>query len=325
MTGIRRALVTGASGFIGTVLCRILSDQNVSVMALMRSSKPGPWAQQISIDLSIDAIPPKTLSGIDTVFHLAGKAHAIDEARSQESEYQQINVEGTRKVLEASVAAGVRRFVLFSTVKAMGEESARCSNESIISSPDSDYGKSKLVAERLVLEAGHEGGFHAVVLRLPLVYGPAVKGNLAAMLAAIAQNRFPPINVTANKRSMIHVEDVARAAVMVVTREQAAGQIYIVTDGEPYSTTRLYELMCAALNKSVPIWHVPVWVLKTMALFGDLYRFASGRRFVIDSQALRRLTGSAWYSSEKIERELGFRPSHHLRESVMEMVGQGPG
>ena len=321
MSGVASALVTGASGFIGSRLCEALNAEGVRVVALMRSQVDGSWERYITADLETDTLVPGCLDGIDTVFHLAGTAHALAET----GEYERINVQGTRKVLDAAVRDGVRRFVFFSSVKAMGGGGDNCLDESCTLPPDSPYGSSKRQAEGFVLEAGADNALHVVVLRLSLVYGPGVKGNLAVMLDAISRERFPPLAITHNRRSMVHVDDVVRAAIAVATAPSAAGQTYILTDGEAYSTTAIYWQMSEVLGKRVPRWHVPVWLLTLAALFGDLYQRVRGRRFVIDSQALQRLTGSAWYSSEKIERELAVVASTRLAQALPEMVSYAKG
>ena len=316
---IQSALVSGASGFIGGRLCQLLKAQDVDVCALLRQPAAGAWDRHQLMDLALDMPTAETLAGVDTVFHLAGKAHAISESHADETEYFRINTEGTRRLLTAAVSAGVRRFVLFSTVKVMGDDPIHCQDEDSPCTPDTAYGRSKLEAERLVLQTALTEGLHTAVLRMPLVYGPGVKGNLAAMLHAVRRHRFPPLKVS-NKRSLVFVDDVARAAIKIALSRKAAGQVYIVTDGAPYSTTTLYELMCKATGQDVPSWHVPIWGLRMAAGLGDLYRLVVRRRFAIDSPALSRLTDSAWYSSAKIERELCYRPTARLEQTLPEMV-----
>ena len=99
-------------------------------------------------------------------------------------------------------------------------------------------------------------------------------------------------------------------------RPEAAGQIYIVTDGQDYSTRQIYEWICEALHRPVPGWHMPLSVLRILAHIGDLIGTLSGRRFVFDCDALEKLVSSACYSSSKIERELGYTPGHQLRDSL---------
>jgi len=314
---MRRVLVTGASGFIGHPLCARLRDEGEFVRALLRQDRSGPWNEVISANLQSE-IDASMFEGIDTVFHLAGKAHALAETKQDEDEYIAINTEGTRKLLEAAKSAGVRRFVLFSSVKAMGEGGHDCLDESAPCVPEDPYGYSKLEAERLVLQ----GGFvpEPVVLRLSMVYGATGKGNLPRMITAIRNGRFPPLPETNNRRSMVHVDDVVRAALLASEKKEAIGQIYLVTDGTPYSTRQIYEWICEVLGKPLPGWYIPLWFLRLMGKVGDAIGVIRGRRFMFDSDALEKLTGSACYSSKKIETELGFRAEHNLREDLPAMV-----
>jgi len=155
-----------------------------------------------------------------------------------------------------------------------------------------------------------------------MVYGPGVKGNLPRMIEAVAGNRFPPLPETGNKRSLVHVDDVVEAAILAAEKPVAAGQIYIVTDGRPCSTRQMYEWICLALDKPVPKWQVPMALLKAMAMTGDILGRVRGRRFIFDTDALHKLIGSAWYSSGKMERELGFVPKYDLQGSLPSIISR---
>jgi len=203
-------------------------------------------------------------------------------------------------------------------VKAMGEGGPDCLDESVACHPETPYGRSKLAAERLVLEGGYVS--EPVVLRLSMVYGPTDKGNLPRMIEAAMKGRFPPLLETDNKRSMVHVDDVIAAALLAAEKPEAAGQIYIVTDGETYSTRLIYEWICEALDKPVPSWSIPMPVLRGLARVGDGIGNLRGKRFMFDSAALEKLTGSAWYDAGKISRELGFEAGIHLHEALPDLV-----
>jgi len=314
---MKRVLVTGATGFIGRRLCEALKQRGAHVRALGRNKCDGPWDSFARVDLTRE-MPAGALAGVDTVFHLAGKAHALSETKQDESGYFRINADGTRRLLEVVRAAGVRRLVFFRSVKAMGEGGDACLDESAPCEPKTPYGKSKLAAERLVLEGGCVP--EPTVLRLPMVYGPTRKGNLPRMIEAVAGGRFPPLPEVGNKRAMVHVDDVVAAATLAAECPEAAGQVYIVTDGQAYSTRQIYEWIRAALGKGMPCRHIPMSLLKALAKIGDGIGRVRGRRFMFDSDALEKLMGSAWYSSAKIEQELGFRPAHNLRESLPGIV-----
>lgn len=202
----------------------------------------------------------------------------------------------------------------------MGEESDECLDETLEPRPKTPYGRSKLAAEQIVLDYGKHAGLHVACLRLPLVYGPGNKGNLSRMISAIDRGRFPPLPDVGNRRSMVHVSNVVDAAILAATHPAANGQCYIVTDSRPYSTRELYEMICRGLGKSIPRWHVPIGALKGLARVGDIVGRLRARRFVFDSDALQKLTGNAWYSSEKITRELGFRPRVTFEEALPEVI-----
>jgi nucleoside-diphosphate-sugar epimerase len=153
-----------------------------------------------------------------------------------------------------------------------------------------------------------------------MVYGLSDKGNLPRMISAIERGFFPPLPEVHNHRSMVHVEDLARAALLVAQNSKAAGQIYIVSDGQANSTRQIYEWICAALDKKPLPLNIPVFVLKILAKIGDAIGKIRGRRFMFDSDALDKLIGSAWYSSAKIESELGFQAQHNLQKSLPEIV-----
>ena len=319
---IKSALVTGATGFIGRVLCDMLEARGVHIRALARGNASGPWDRLVTADIGTGPLPDDLCDGVDTVFHLAGNVLALAAPNGDELDYIRDNVDGTRNVLEAVAKSGVSRFVFMSSVKAGGESSDVCLDETVEDSPETPYGRSKLAAERMVLSFAREHKIHAVVLRLPLVYGPDQKGNLIRMLRAVTARRFPPLPEFGNRRSMVHVNDVARAAILAAESPTASLKTYIVTDGRPYSTRELHSLMCLALGRAKPHLSIPVNALKTAARFGDVISRLSGRRFVFDSAAFRKLASSAWYSSQKLESELGFQPEFDLEKALPAMIAE---
>ena len=319
-------LVTGATGFIGRRLVEALRERNAVVHALVRHgsrARRTPWPANAVIERQGDLDRLQTLDGVctgmETVFHLAGYSGPESDDAAEDVHWQ-VTVEGTRALLAQARGAGIRRFVFVSSVKSMGEGGATRLDESSPAVPVSPYGCAKLEAEKLVLDAGRRHGMHVCVLRLPLVYGHDNQGNIPRMVAAIDRGWFPPLPEVGNRRSMVHVDDVVQAALLAAASPVAADKIYIVTNGRPYSTRELYEMICHGLGKPIPRWHVPLGVLKGLARVGDAIGRVRGRRFMFDSDALEKLTGSAWYSSEKIARELGFRPRVTFEEALPELI-----
>ncbi len=314
-------LVTGASGFIGRHLVSYLGSEGFRVRALVRKTV-GDWPDSVNVvtgDIRDKQVAQTAAAGCDTIFHSAGKAHNIDEHPQDKEGYRSINIEGTRTLLEAAVSTGVKKFVYFSSVKAMGED-ANGIDESQTPKPKTAYGWSKLEAERLVLDCGRRAGIHSVCLRLPMVYGPGNKGNIVRMISAIDRGIFPRLADTGNRRSMVHVTNVVRAAVLAARSSVANGQCFIVADAEPYSTHALYEMICAGLGKRMTKWHLPLMLFKAMGLCGDAVKLLIGRRIPIDSDAVEKLTGSSWYDSKKIANELGYKPSLGFSNALADMI-----
>ncbi|GAV19755.1 hypothetical protein MMIC_P0712 [Mariprofundus micogutta] len=312
---MKAVLVTGATGFIGQSLCRALLEKHIDLHVLGRTV-PNVDAQFHLWDMQ-EALDESVLSGIDTVFHLAGKAHALAETKQSADEYFRINTVATEKLLQVCKQNGIKRFIYFSSVKAVGD-SQNIMDETIVSAAVTPYGQSKRASEKLVLEGGYVP--HPVVIRPSMVYGNTEKGNLPKMIQAIRDGKFPPLPEVHNSRSMVHVEDVVKAALLSAECAEAEGQIYIVTDGKAYSTRQMYEWICHALHKPVPAWGMPLFVLNLLAKVGDAIGTMRGKRFVFDSDALEKLIGSAEYSSEKIEQQLGYKAERNLQEALPEII-----
>ncbi|NOT22176.1 MAG: NAD-dependent epimerase/dehydratase family protein [Nitrospiraceae bacterium] len=318
------ALVTGAGGFIGSHLVAYLVQRGHSVRALVHDAKRhDTWTSSVEVVVG-DVLDRHTMKaaafGCETIYHLAGKAHMLSEVQGSEDVYRGINTEGTRHVLEGAIAGGARAFVLFSSVKAMGEGGSRCLDESFDGVPETPYGRSKREAERLVLEVGRHARLHVTCLRLPLVYGPGNKGNLYRMIAAIDRGMFPPLQEVGNRRSLVHVADVVRAAVLAAETPVANGRCYIITSGPPYSTRELYVLINRCLGRQMSSWQTPLWMLKALAIAGDAIGRLRGKRCIFDSDALNKLVESAWYSSDAIARDLGYHPLMTFENAMPEII-----
>ncbi len=317
MTGERRYLVTGASGFVGRVLCAKLKGSG-RVRALFRRPADGPWDEAVTLDLSGGETLARALTGIDTVFHLAGKTDDSRTAPSEASVFQRVNVDGTAKMIDASAGSGVSRFVYLSSIKAMGRGGDGCLDESAPARATTPYGRSKRAAEELVL--GSTGIPHVCVLRSSPVYGAGSKGNLSRMIAAMARGYFPPVPRTRNARSMVHVEDLAEALMLAAEKEAAHGRVFIVTDGRTYSTRQMYEWACASMGRKPPRWSVPALVFHGAGKLGDAFGAIMGKTLAVNTGMVERLLGSAWYDSGLIAQTLGFKPKRNLEEALKEIA-----
>jgi UDP-glucose 4-epimerase len=314
-----RYLVTGAAGFIGRRLCNALAGGS-GVRALLRTASDGPWDDGVVADLTSE-LPAGVTGGIHTVFHLAARTHAVDErddGDDSDSLYRAINVDGTRALLESAARDGVRRFIFFSSIKALGEGGEDAVTDDSVPRPTTAYGHTKLEAEGLVIDGGHVG--ESVVLRPSLVYGPGVKGNLVNMIGAIDAGRFPPVPPVKNRRTMVHVDDVVAAALGAAASNAVVGRRFIVSDGRVYSTREIYETICRALGKPVRRG-LPVAAFRALAVAGDVGSALLRRSVPFDSVAFGKLFGSACYDGSALWDALEARPEWTLERAMPDIVG----
>ena len=320
-----KALVTGATGFIGRHLIKGLVNQNAQVRALVRSAPQAAYfpdnVEYCRGALENVASLERACQDAVIIFHTAGYAHAWSDASPATQDlHRQINAEGTRRLLQTAANVGVKRFVFFSSVKAMGAGGKNCVDETWPLPPETPYGLAKREAEQYVFEFGRQYNMHTVILRLALVYGPGGRGNLERMIKAVKRGFFPSLPKVGNKRSMVHVDDVVQAALKAGQRREADRQIYIVTDGHDYSSREIYEMICRTLDKPIPNWYVPYGVLRGLAAVGDALGWIRGRRMIFDSESLDKLLGWACYRCDKIQAELNYRPSLTLADALPAMV-----
>jgi len=296
-----RYLVTGSTGFIGSRLLGLLNTIECDVRLLARSKVNN--YETVVCSLGQDRIPIHTLESIDTVFHLAGFAHDLKDPCKVEDLYHAINVEATVELARLALESGVKRFVFVSSVKAGGLSlTEHCASENDQGDPEGIYGKTKREAELKLLGIAENSDMEVSIIRPSLVYGPDVKGNLQIMLSGIKKGWFPPLPETGNKRSMIHVDDLVRAILLVADDNRANGEIFIATDGTPYSSREIYNFMCSALGKPNPKWSVPKSFFDMASLINPRIRYK-----------LNKLLGDKCYSSAKLE-ALGFKAKKSLKD-----------
>lgn len=314
-------LVSGATGFIGGRLLNAMrQDDETCVVALGRRPVSGVRIRQASLDDRAALLA--ACRGVEMVFHCAGHAHAFSSLSGADAElHWRVNFEGTCNLVEAAGQAGVQQFVFLSSVKAMAEPGDVCADEDFPGQPATAYGQSKRAAEEAVVEAGQRYGMHVVNLRLAMVYGSGGRGNLERMGRLVRQGWFPPLPETGNHRSLVHVDDVIAAMLLVADDDRANGRTYIITGPEAPSGRQLYDAMREVLGLPRRRWSVPESILRGAAKCGDGVETQLKRRIPLDSETVDRLLGSAWYSGDRIARELGWQPKVSLKAGLREMFG----
>lgn len=257
-----RVLVTGASGFVGPHVVAALSKAGWSLRLAARRPMPSPEGIETVVvgDLAERIDWSEVLRGIDHVVHMAGLAHAgpgLDEAL-----YRRINTEATLELARAATAAGVRRFVYLSSIKALsGVFDGPPLAEDAPPAPTDVYGRSKWAAEQGLAALGLDW----VALRPVLIYGPGVKANMAALLK-LAQSPLPlPLGGLKAPRSLLAVENLADAILFALSPACPTRQSYTVADPEPISVAEMLAAMRAGLGRGTGLLPVPEAWLRLVA------------------------------------------------------------
>jgi len=305
-------VVTGADGFIGRALVARFEGAGRPCRALVRkidparTAKPGVHAigdLATASDAELDA----HLAGASAVVHLAGRAHVLDETDPEPAApFASANVEATVRVARAAVRARVQRFLFASTVKVNGEASApgRPFKPTDPPDPRDEYARSKANAERELAAICGGTSVSPIVLRLPLVYGPGVKGNFLALLDEVARARPLPLGAIRNHRSLVYVGNFADAIDAALDAPLPPAGVHFITDAESVSVPALVTAVGKALGIPVRLKAVPV---RLLAFAGQV----TGRRALIE-----RLVGTLEADPKSFTVATGWRPRHSLAEGL---------
>jgi len=309
---VSRILVTGATGFVGQGLVARLAADGRAFRSAVRECGGG---NAVAVgDIGPDTDWTAALEGIDAVVHLAGRAHVFGAEADALTAFRKINNAGTARLAEQAAHAGVRRFVLVSSVKAAADVTGlKAVTEADAPTPKTPYGLSKLEGERALLAAA--GKMETVILRPPLVYGPGVRANFLALLKLVDRGIPLPLGSVRNLRSLVARDNLADAILTAIDAPGVAGGTFYVTDGAPLSTPDLIRGLAQTLGRSARLFPFPSALLRFPAaligradaadsLLGSLvvddtaFRVAAGwRPPATAAQAFAEV--AAWYKRAK--------------------------
>lgn len=300
-----RYLLTGASGFLGKILCERLQQQGETVIGL-------DWiGQTIQIDITKPFSLDETLV-LDNVIHCAGKAHVVPRNKAEIQAFYQVNFEGTKNLCAAleNLLKKPKAFIFISTVAVYGLDRAERIDENTPLRGKTPYAKSKIQAESWLRDWGNKTGVKIGIVRLPLLGGPNPPGNLGAMINGIKTGKYLSIGKANARKSVVWAADVAN----IIPKLAEVGGTYNLTDGYDPSFAELERAIAAALGKKAPI-RIPTLAAKLLGYAGDMM----GSRAPVNSDKLNKITSTLTFDDSKARKELGWNPSKVL-DHIQEMV-----
>ena len=316
-----KILITGSSGFIGQYLTHSLqkksSHGNASDYDIVHTYRhlPEGLTATNSSHFSVGNIDSKTqwqvaLAGVDVVVHLAARVHVMKETHADPLEaFRAVNTQGTLNLARQAVAAGVKRFVYLSSIKVNGEQTldkAFYADDKPV--PQDPYAVSKFEAEQQLLALGKETGLEVVIIRPPLVYGPGVKGNFSRLIKLVNKSIPLPLAGINNSRSLVSIQNLCSLIETCLVHPKAAGEVFLVSDGQDLSTSELFKQIAMALGKSSRLFYLPQGWLRFMT-------HILGR-----SAEYERLSGSLQVDISKNEQLLGWLPEVSVATGIRHAV-----
>ncbi|SDM89029.1 Nucleoside-diphosphate-sugar epimerase [Daejeonella rubra] len=269
-------LVSGLSGFVGINLKSYFANFGKQVRGYSLKS----------------AVLPD-LKDIDSIVHLAGKAHDLKNV-SNPKEYYQVNFELTRDLYTAFLKSNVKKFIFISSVKASADIVEGVLLESDQPNPQTHYGKSKLMAEQFIQSQTLPDGKSYYILRPCMIHGPGNKGNLNLLFQFVSKGIPYPLAAFENKRSFLSVENLCFVIREIIEREDIPSGVYQVADDEALSTNELVRLIGKESKRTARLWKISPSLIKTLALLGDKFKLP------LTTERLNKLVENYLVSNQKL-------------------------
>jgi len=317
-----KALVTGATGFIGSHLVELLLKKKYAVRILLRRSSDTVWLEGLDVervygDLSDLEALRRAVEGVDYVYHSAG----VTKSKKKEG-YFRGNTQGTKNILDAvrKHNPGLRRFIQISSQTAVGPSPTRAPiDETVAAHPITTYGQSKWQAE---VECRHVGAeIPVTILRAPAVFGPRDK-DVYEFFSTMTRGLQPMVGMSEKYVSLIHVGDLVRGFVMAAECEKAKGETYFISSADIYGWKEVGEVTRRVLGKMAVRLRIPEFGVYIVATFAELFSLFSSKPALINYEKARDMVQDYWTcDSAKAKRDFGYEQEISLEAGIRDTVG----
>jgi len=316
-----KALVTGATGFVGSHLVERLIGEDWQVVCLARATSDPVWLEGLSVERRIAGLDDgdalrRAVRGVDYVFHAAGMTRARSDA-----EYLAVNAEGTRRLVEAVLAEGLalRRFVYVSSLAAVGPApSSEPPDEAAEPHPIDGYGASKLAGERAVMACADR--LPVTIVRPPAVYGPRDRNFLPLFRSAVRLKRVPIIGKGSKQAAFVYVTDLAEGIRLAAEAPAGVGRTYFIAGGN-HTMGQVVAAVCSALGMPPRRLAIPPLLARLAGEIGQLQWAITGRPRIVSRRKVRDMLQPRWTCSwARARRELGYREAVGLEEGMRRTV-----
>jgi len=316
-----KALVTGATGFVGSHLAAELLKRGYQVSVLVRKTSDLSGLLNTGVELVFgDVADKESLKKIffdfDYIFHVAGliKAKNLDD-------FFKANAQGTKNLLEVLFDSGypVSRFVLISSTAACGPSlNDQPKKETDLCQPVSIYGKSKLEGEKIALEFSHK--IPITIIRPPAIYGPKDR-QLLNFFKLVKWGIIPLVGKNENCFSVVYVQDLVDAIILAAENPKAEGEIYFIADGEIYHWEKAGDIAAEVWGKKPFKFTPPKFLLYITAVMSELLGKFSGKAPYLTRRKLEEIHYRYWVCDiSKAKTELNFKPKFDFRRGAQETI-----
>ena len=282
-------IITGNKGFVGSNLEKYLRLQKKETKGVSRN----PAGDEVNYEnLNLEKN-----NSVKSLIHLAGKAHDLKKT-SEDKAYFEVNTDLTKTLFDQFLDSTCEVFIYMSSVKAVADVVEGVLEEDVDPNPITAYGKSKLSAEKYILNQKFPENKRVYILRPCMIHGPNNKGNLNLLYSFVSKGIPYPFGKYVNRRSFVSVENLCFIINELIDNAKVESGIYNIADDTSLSTTELVQIIGNTISKPAKVMNVPKWIISLVAKIGDVIPLP------INSERVQKLTENYVVSNEKIKNEI---------------------